>query len=95
MGKRTREPSVTVKWSNGEHAIIEWNHREYFVRGYSELLGDIFSNPEYNCEVIHNKFHQAMLDITNIRTGESVHRQEINSAKYIRSEKWMPDDDDG
>lgn len=92
MGKRTRQQSITVVWSKDDNAILEWNTRQYFMRGYSELLGDIFANPEYNCEVIHNKFNQPMLNVMNLRTGESVHRQDINPAKYIGSKEWMPDD---
>jgi len=94
MVKRSREQSITVIWASGKYAIIRWNNRDYFLQGYTELLGEIFANSEYGCEVIHNKYHQAMLDILNIRTGESVLRQEINPASRLRADKWEVDDDD-
>ena len=94
MPKRSREQAITVVWSTMKHAIIRWNNREYFLQGYTELLGEIFSNSEYNCEVIHNKYHQAMLNIENIRTGESVLRQEMNPASKLRSDKWEVDEED-
>lgn len=94
MPKRSREQAVTVVWSTMKQAIIRWNNREYFLQGYTELLGEIFENPEYNCEVVHNKYHQAMLNIENIRTGESVLRQEINPASRLRSDKWEVDVED-
>lgn len=91
MGKRSRENSISVKGTSDKYTIIEWNGRQYVVFDEHGNLTNMFNIPEYDCEIIHNKWNQAMLNIENLRSGEILLRQEINPAKYRNVEEWMVD----
>jgi len=90
MPKRSRISSVELISVDGDGFVIEANKKEYYVFGneYTKYFG----NPDLEINVIHNFEHRAMLDIENIRSGQIVHRQEINPIKFKDVDDWVQDD---
>lgn len=90
MSKRSREPSISVKEIENGCIIIEYCGRKYALFSDARLTS-VFDLPEYSCEILHNKWHQAMLHVENLRTGETILRQEVNPAKDRNAECWVKD----
>ena len=81
-----REPSISVKEAFDKYKIIECNGLQYLVFDKHGNLTDMFDVPEYNCEVIHNKLNEAILNVENLRSGEILLQQEVNLVKFKGAE---------
>lgn len=90
MPKRSRNPSIEIKDFELNVITFEWEGKDYVIHG-DESIKNMISNTEFDCEVIHNQKHQAMLNVEHVRTGETILRQEINPAKHKKTDKWMED----
>lgn len=91
MVKRSRELSIEVKEVNEDDTIVfEWNGKDYIIHSNNNVKNMIL-NTDFDCEVIHNHNHQAMLSVEYIKTGEIFLRQEINPVKYRGADEWMED----
>ncbi len=91
MPKRKRSSSVELIAVDQDNIIIEWNQKEYYVNNGKDYL-KLFENSDIEIDIIHNFEKKAMLNIENIRSGETVVRQEINLFKFKDSDEWMCDD---
>lgn len=88
--KRSREAGVIIKADEANGAVISFNGREYYI--YNKDIVSLMSNSDYQCTIVHNKFHQAMLDIENTRNGNTILRQEVNPLKYKNIPEWVKDE---
>jgi hypothetical protein len=82
MSKRNRSSSVEIKVVDNENIIIEWNQKEYYVHGGNRYT-NLFNDSELECEVIYGDNKKPLLNIENIRSGETIVCQEINFMKLV------------
>lgn len=91
MPKRFRNSLVEIKSVDDKGIVIQYGHKEYYINGGKQYI-PAFTDPEFECTIVHNCENRAMLNVENIRYGGDIFRQEINPLKYKDSEEWVVDE---
>jgi hypothetical protein len=90
MVKRKRTSFGDI--GDDQYCMVEYYGKQYwwYVADKAEFH-KLINEVNYVCEVIHNSDGQAMIDFSDVSTGETVFRQEINPIEHKNADEWVVD----